>query len=316
MVSRVLVGALVVAVLAAAVPASAQVVSPVHFLPVVVKAKGVAGTLWRSDVSITNLTNKAVTVTAAYLPEKQTNFPPLQHTHEFTLQSRQTILVEDVVGKWFPGFGDNTKGAMLVYTENPSFSKGMFLSKDALMAQGKGEAAPSLAVTSRAYNAANPDATYGQTVASNPYGYFFGIAAGEMTGMRQDTRFRTNIGVVNLSGLTAAVLVTVYDETGRLLAHKTEHVEGFSLRQWNLKREFGVDGLHDGLVEVKIDPSVANQDPCGNTAGGLSPMLVAYYSKNDFATGDAEFGVAQVDWRQYAVECHESPMEQCPAVGE
>jgi hypothetical protein len=45
-------------------------------------------------------------------------------------------------------------------------------------------------------------------------------------------------------------------------------------------------------------------------------MLVAYYSKNDFITGDAEFGVAQVDWRQYAVECHESPMDQCPAVGE
>ena len=316
MLHRVWGSVLLVAVLVTAASASAQVVSPIHFLPVVVKAKGVAGTLWRSDVSITNLTNKAVPVTAAYLPEQQTNFPPLQYTHQITLQSRQTILVEDIVGKWFPQFGDNTKGAMLVYSGNPSFGQGMIVTKDMVVAQGKGEASPALAVTSRAYNAANPDATYGQTVASNPYGYFFGIAVGEMTGRRQDNRVRTNIGVVNLSGLMASVQVTVYDETGRLLAQKPEDVEGFSLRQWNLKGEFGVDNLHDGLVEIKIDPSVVNQDPCGNTAGGLSPMLVAYFSKNDYVTGDAEFGVAQVDWRQYAVECQQSPVDQCPAIGQ
>ncbi len=315
MVRRVCVVAFMIAVVAGSVPALAQIALPVQFLPVVARAAGV-NSLWRTDVSITNITNSSVTVTAAYLPEAQTNFPPLKYTHQITLQSKQTILIEDVVGKWFSQFGNNTKGAMFIYAEQPSLGKDLVFGQGLSWVQSKGTASPSLVVTSRTYNAANPDATYGQTVPANPYSFFMGIAAGEMTGMREDDHFRTNIGVVNLSGLTAPVQITVYGPSGQLLAQKTENVEGFSLRQWNLKREFGVTNLQDGLVEVKVDPSVANQDPCGDTAGALSPLLVAYYSKNDNATGDAEFGIAQVDWRQYSVECQESPSDQCPTIGQ
>ncbi len=296
----------------AAIPVAAQVVSSVQFVPVVARSNGV-GSLWRTDLSITNLTNSAVQVTAAYLPADQANFPPLKYTHQMTMQSKQTILVQDVVGKWFPQFGDQTKGALLVYTNAPAFGKDL---RDMIRAQDKGTAAPALAVTSRTYNATDPNSTFGQTVPADPYSYIYGIAVGEMTGMEQDDRFRTNIGVVNLSGLTAPVQITVYGAAGQLLAQKTENIEGYSLRQWNLGHEFGVSNLQNGLVEVKIDPSVANQDPCGTTAGSLSPMIVAYFSKNDNTSQDAVFGVAQVDWRQFAVECQEGPMDGCPGLGQ
>lgn len=290
----------------------AQIAGPAQLLPVVVKAKGRAGTLWRSDVAITNLTDTTETVTAAYLPEKQANLPPLSHTHSITLGPNQSVLVEDIIGNWFPEFGDNTKGALLVYTGEPSLGQVTAHIQAVLRADGEGEASPALAVTSRAYNAADPNATYGQTVPPNLFSYFFGIASAKLTGVRQDSRFRTNIGVINLSPLSAPVQISVYDDAGQEVAQKTETIEAFSLRQWNLKDEFGVDGLQNGLADLRVEPSTANLDPCGDTAGSLSPLLMAYYSKNDNATGDAEFAIAQADWRDYAAQCSESPMDGCP----
>ena len=292
------------------VPARAQIAGPIQLIPVVVKAKGRAGTLWRSDLSITNLTSTAQTVTAAYFPEEQATLPPLSHTHTITLQPHQTVLVQDVVGSWFSQFGDNTKGALMVFTGQADIGDVAHMSS-ILRWQGEGEASPALAVSSRAYNAANPNATYGQTVPATLLGYFFGIASGKLTGVRQDSKFRTNIGVFNFSALTAPVQITVYDQDGHQLAQKTENVEAYSMGQWNLKNEFGVDGLTNGLVDVRLDPSVASQDPCGDTAGSLSPVLLAYYSKNDNTTGDAEFGIAQADWRDFAVQCDQSPMDGC-----
>ena len=294
----------------ATLPVQAQIAGPIQFIPVVVKAKGRAGTLWRSDLSITNLTTTAQTVTAAYLPEKRATIPPLSHTHTFTLQPHQTVLVEDVIESWFPEFGDNTKGALMVFAGQANLGNMAHMSS-ILRWQGEGETSPALAVSSRAYNAADPNATYGQTVPSSLLGYFYGIASGKLTGVRQDGRFRTNIGVVNFSALTAPVQITVYDRNGHQLAQKIENVEAYSLRQWNLKDEFGVDGLTNGLVDVRLDPTVASQDPCGDTAGSLSPILLAYFSKNDNATGDAEFGIAQADWRDFAAQCDQSPMDGC-----
>ncbi len=289
----------------------AQIAASVQFLPVVVKAKGRAGTLWRSDVSITNLTSTTQTVTAAYLPEQHANIPPLSYTHSISMAPHQTVLVEDIIGSWFSQFGDNTKGALLVYAGEPDLGDVAHMS-DVLRWQGEGEASPSLAVSSRAYNAANPAATYGQTVPSNLLSYIYGVASAQLTGIRQDDRFRTNIGVLNLSPITAPAQITVYGEDGRQLAQKTENIEAYSLRQWNLKDEFGVDGLKNGLVDIRIAPSVAAQDPCGNLAGSLSPMLMAYFSKNDQATGDAEFSIAQPDWRDLPDQCDEGPMDSCP----
>ncbi len=290
----------------------AQTASPVQLIPVVVKAKGRAGTLWRSDVSITNLTNTTQTVTAAYLPEDRANIPPLQYTHSISLGPNQTVVVEDVIGKWFSQFGDNTKGALMVYIGEPSLGGTVAHIRDVVRAGGEGEASPALTVTSRAYNAANPEATYGQTVPPDLFSFFFGIATAKLTGIRQDSRFRTNIGVINFSPLSAPVQITVYDGNGTQLARKTKTVPAFSLSQWNLKTEFGVDGLSNGLVDLRVDPSTAGQDPCGDTAGSLSPLLMAYYSKNDNNTGDAEFAIAATDWRDLAAQCNETPMDGCP----
>jgi len=289
----------------------AQFVGPIHFVPVVVKAKGRAGTLWQSDVSITNLTDTEQTVTAAYAPEKHANLPPMGNVHTTNLAAHQTILVKDILGSWFPEFGDNTKGVLLVFAGQPDFGLDLEHLQEALRFRDQTEPVPVLAVSSRAYNAANPDATYGQTVPANTVSYFFGVASGKLTGIRQDQRFRTNIGVANYSPLAASVQITIYDASGQQLTRKIKTVEAFSMRQWNLKSDFGIDGVEDGLVDIRVDPAVASQDPCGTLAGKMAPLLSAYSSKNDNATGDAEFNIAQPDWREVAIECGQTPMDGC-----
>jgi len=65
------------------------------------------------------------------------------------------------------------------------------------------------------------------------------------------------------------------------------------------------------LVDVRLDPAVAAQDPCGQQAGKTMPLLSAYFSKNDNETGDAEFNIAQPDWREVAEQCGQTPMDGC-----
>ncbi len=288
-------------------PAAAQMAMSVHIVPVVVKASGYAGTDWRSDLAISNLGDAAVTVGLAYFPEKRDNTWDMTFPVTVNIGARGTLAVQDVIGSLFPSYGSSTKGALLVMVEN----------------SGGGTESPRLAVTSRAYNAADPERTYGQTVPSTQLGIVSGEGVAVMTGVRQDDRFRTNIGVVNLS---VAMLptphfprlkarITVYDGDGSVVFDGVKEIESLSLRQWNLEKDLGVTNLTAGRVEVRVDPSTEGYDPCGVSYGFMgtaaAPALLAYYSKVDNATGDAEFGIGQVDWSQHSVDCGESPTDSC-----
>ena len=70
-----------------------------------------------------------------------------------------------------------------------------------------------------------------------------------------------------------------------------------------------------GRVEVSVDPSTEAWTPCSVSYGFMgtdaAPALVAYYSKVDNVTGDAEFGIGQVDWEQQGIDCGETPTDDC-----
>jgi len=283
--------------LALAGSAGAQMVSPMHIIPVIAKAQGEAGTDWQSDLAVSNVSAVAVTVRAAFFREATNN----QFLYDFpvnvNVQPGETLMVADVLGTWFPSQGNNTKGVLFLLGEP---------------AGGGSEDEVLLAVSSRTYNNADPNATYGQTVGSGLFNLVFGQGTSVLPGVRHDDRFRSNVGVVNLSPLAATLLVTTYDTTGAQRAQVTKTVESFSLRQWSLD-SLGVSSLGGGRVEVEIDPATITWDPCDpQYVPGLAPgLFLAYLSKVDQATGDAEFGLGQVDWTGYAEECGEVP-DDCP----
>lgn len=268
---------------------SAQIASPLHVIPVVAKVAGSAGTDWRSDLAISNVSPFAVTVMATFYREATDNTFGLGPTEIVTAQAGETLMISDVLGTWFPEEG-NTKGAIV------------------LMASPAGQGDPSdtvLAVSSRTYNNANPAATYGQTVTSSFMGAVAGSMVSVLPGMRHDGRVRTNIGVFAISTDTIPVQISTYDTSGALVAQVVKNVESTSLRQWSLG-DLGVSSLPGGRVEVVLDPATIS-DPCAPPTIGAVGLIIAYASKVDQSTGDAEFVLGQVDWTDYIDECGGAP---------
>lgn len=286
------------AVLILSSAAQAQVVAPAQLLPVVAKVSGAQGTDWMTSASISNLSDTTETVTAMFFREATANNPLFGvPTKELTLGPGATITTSDVLGQWFPSQG-NSKGALLLFTG----------SLDDLEAGGD------IAVTARIFNNANPAATYGQSVSSNPVSVVVGNGVSVMTGIRHDGQTRSNIGIVNLSLRETPFLISTYDASGALIAQRTRSVEMMSIRQWNLS-DLGASNISQpGRVEVQIDPAAITWDPCDLDAVDLGSMVgifMAYVSKVDGATGDAEFAYGLTDWSDQVAQCGTSP-DDCP----
>lgn len=283
------------------VPAMAQVVGNVHLIPVVAKNRGQVGTDWVSDVAISNLSSTPYTVIQFYFFKENTD-------NQFSSAPRAlqncppggTLLLADVVGSLFPQVGTNTKGVLLVTATDAS---GM-------------DPEPWLAITSRTYNNADPNRTYGQTVpsVSSAVGYMvWGAGKAVLSGVRQDSRFRTNIGVVNLSSVISPnpprlkVKLRIFGPNGAPVREVSQTVEALSLRQWGLP-ELGVSSLPTGRVEVSVDPADPSYVRCQTRSDVKDPgaLFLAYFSKVDNTTGDAEFSFGQVDWSEYQT-CPEPP---------
>lgn len=273
----------------------AQHVAPIHIVPVVAKAKGLAGTDWVSDVAISNLDTRDVAVQLQFFPENTDNRFPSPHLVTMALMDGQTVLLADVLGTRFPAVG-NTKGALLIIAQDPS---GV-------------HPEPPLAVTSRTYNNADPNRTYGQSVPSTMASLVWGAGKAVLTGVRQDSRFRTNIGVLNLSEAVPnpprlRVKVRILGPYGAPIREVTKEIQSLSLQQWSLP-DLGVSELPVGRVEVVIDPTDPLYQPCQvrRDVGEPGALFLAYYSKVDNATGDAEFALGQVDWSAYQ-SCPQPP---------
>jgi hypothetical protein len=278
--------------------AEAQIsVSPFHIIPVVAKIKGDAGTDWVSDVSVSNISAGVADVTAIFFPEATNNsfpfFGKASATYDLTLQAGQTLMVNDVIATWFPGQGDSIKGVLLIFGEADG--------DEAL-----------LAVATRTYNNADPSKTYGQGIGSGVLNVVWGSGTSVLTGVRHDNRFRSNIGVVNFTPLELTVLLDIYDASGTLVRQQIRTIETFSSRQYSLS-SLGVNNLAGGRVEVYVDPATITWNPCNAPMPGFEGLqfgaFIAYLSKVDSGSGDAEFAMGLSNWSEYADDCGEQPIE-------
>lgn len=276
--------------------AEAQIVSPFHVVPVVAKVAGAAGTDWMTSMWVSNTSDVRADVTVTFYRENTDNTPFEGPSRVFSLDPGQTLTVPDVLGSWFPGQG-NTKGFLMLLAEP---------------ATGDGDAL--LAVSARVFNNANPSATYGQTVSSSLFSLLFGRGVAVMPGAQWDGGKRSNVGVVNIAGQPIDVVITTYGANGSVVATATRRINTFSMAQWSLQ-QLGVSNLSNpGRVEVMLDPDGITWDPCDPLYSGLGAFgaFIAYMSKVDGVTGDAEFSLAQNDWTTFAVDCGFEPGEDCP----
>jgi hypothetical protein len=294
---RTIVLAVGLAVVFSGVAEAQSFVSTFHIIPVVAKIKGGAGTDWVSDVSLSNVSDGVADVQTIFFPEATNNsfpfFGKASATYDFTLQAGQTLIVNDVIATWFPGQGDSTKGVLLV------------------LGEVSGDEAR-LAVATRTYNNADPSKTYGQGIGSGLLNVVWGSGRSVLTGVRHDSRYRSNIGVVNITPLTLTVLIDIYDASGNLVRQQSKSIETFSSRQYSLS-SLGVNSLAVGRVEVYVDPATITWDPCNAPVPGMEEFqfgaFISYLSKVDGGSGDAEFSLGLSDWAQYVDDCGEDPVE-------
>lgn len=265
-------------------PATAQIVAETQFFPVVAHTAGAGDppTSWRSDLTIHNLMDAELTVGVIYFPSGQAN--PLDEADEqtLTLQARETRTVEDVVAALF-GTTSNSKGALFLECNREAFPSNP-------------DGAVMLATT-RTYNVGSEVGTFGTAVPTAQLTDAFlnvGQSASIITGVRNDSDYRSNLGIVNFS--FAGVPITVHyrflDHEGTEIASGSKHLLEYTMNQWSF-RQLGVPNVIEGplTVELWLDPEDIPGDPCVIEEDDLV-IFVAYATKvdgNPEGSGDGEF---------------------------
>jgi hypothetical protein len=256
----------------------AQEIDDFQFFPVVARTMGagVPPTRWVTDLTIHNPADSRLVVGAQFYPAGQPNVFDPEFPVQFILEPRETRTFEDVLAELF-GYDTDVKGALLVQSDPSMFPANP---DDAR-----------IVATTRTYNVGDPEGTYGQTV---PWTWRIANVFGTpsyITGARNDRRYRSNLGIVNLSLEPVTVHYRILGASGSVLVEDSRELPmGFG-DQWSF-RELGV-GRVDGplTVELWLDAADVPADPCDEEP--LPPnRFVAYVSKvdgNPSGTGDAEF---------------------------
>jgi hypothetical protein len=157
-------------------------------IPAGARAPGSAGSFWLTDVALTNFSNGVATANLAYLAKNQDNSHP--RNASLALGQGEQVLIGDV---FFTLLGlDSANGGIRVSTSHPDVK-----------------------ITSRTYNAAGEEGTYGQFIgAQQVEAALTPNGAGGLNQLQENEGFRTNIGVVNLGEQPVDVEIHLYHASG------------------------------------------------------------------------------------------------------
>lgn len=259
----------------ASLPAGAQELAHSQFIPIIARTSGTGDTVWVGDVTVYNATDSELVVGLQFLIADQANVFNPAFPNRFTLAARETRIFEDALYELF-GYETDIKGSMLLTVD------------DTLIA-GNPDGAKILAST-RVYNISDPAGTYGQTVPALSLAINAAGTPSVATGARNDSQFRSNLGIVNMALLSAiTVNYRFRSADGSVVGEGSQTLQPSSMSQWSFA-QLGV-GVTEGPLTVELWMSEADvlPDPC---ATPFPNMFIAYVSKvdgNPQGTGDAEF---------------------------
>jgi hypothetical protein len=227
---RLVIGAVVLALLATGSVLAGFGASELLYVPVVSFSPGAVGSLWKTDLYITNVDDVAIDVALVYLPSGLVSNGPVFYDRQTWLGGREddefgmineeladippngTVVLRNIVGEyWVDRLGLNGNGALVITAYEA----------DSLDPDGTNVAALAIA-NARIYNATtiwvpDPDnegefleknGQYGQTMPGVPW---YNLADGgavdetidfsfeELTGGEENARLRYNVGMVNAS---------------------------------------------------------------------------------------------------------------------
>jgi hypothetical protein len=232
-------------------------------------AAGVNGSLFETDIRLTNLTAQTMTYDLNFTPSG-VNGTETGFSSTVEIAPNATLALDDIVATLFGSGTTSSSLGMLevrpVSTTPPA--TGFFGS---VITSGIREL--NTAASSRTYNF-TPNGTFGQFIPATRFSDFVGRdSILSLQQVAQSTKFRANFGFLEASGNSADLLVRVYDSGNTLLATIPVSLAPMQHRQLNgLLQQNGINDLDDGRVEVEV-------------IGG-DGKVTAYVSEVDNATND------------------------------
>ncbi len=204
-----------------------------YFIPAAARAVGTANTYWVTDVAIANFTSGVATFNLAYLPQGSDNSAPLSTS--MAIGAGHQMILADVLES---AFGlESGNGGLRVVTSDVDVK-----------------------ITSRTYNAAGSEGTYGQFIpALTDSSAMAPGVTGTILQMRENAGangFRTNLGMVNLTGHDIQTRVRLYDSEGELLGTLSDAdtlLRPYEMKQVNrVYNKVGVSELASGYALVTV----------------------------------------------------------------
>lgn len=152
-------------------------------VPVVGRTPGANGTLWRTDLYITNADRRSAAAV------EMVNITYGQQILQAQVPPRATVVLKDVM---LQGFGrEQAIGSVRITSQSPTAK---------------------ITARARIYNAGSPQGQYGQTVQALPVNtlsretYLPGLSGVEGN--------RTNVGIANPAGVESSAFISLYDRDG------------------------------------------------------------------------------------------------------
>ena len=201
------------------------------------------GAQWQSDVRIANITNLVKKVQLTFSGGSATSLAIKQAT--ISIDPGATTALDDIVRNWYGvgAMGDSSNGLLTVQPLDAAGKPDTSIAKTAAV------------VSSRTYNA-SAVGTLGQFIPAVPLANFISRAPGASTilslqQIAQTDTFRTNLGLVEATGKSATLLVSVFNGAGtRLLDLPLTLAAGEQLQLNSFLSDKGIS-LTNGHIEVQ-----------------------------------------------------------------
>jgi hypothetical protein len=224
------------------------------YIPAGARAAGAAGSFWLTDVALTNFSNGVATVNLAYLAKNQDNSHP--QNASLALGQGEQVLIGDI---FFELLGlESANGGLRVATSHRDVK-----------------------ITSRTYNAAGEEGTYGQFIGAQRVDAAVTLdGAGGLNQLQENEAFRTNIGLVNLGEAEVEVEIHLYHASGSRYGIIPRTLLPFEMTQYDrVFNRVNAGVVESGFAVVKV-----------LTSGG---EVLAYASVVDNGSNDPIFIPAQ-----------------------
>lgn len=203
------------------------------FIPAGARAPGASGSFWLTDAAVANFSTDVAVVNISYLAKNQSNTSPVNAS--LALGPGEQIILGDVFNSLL-GY-DSANGGLMITASHAD-----------------------VMITSRTYNAAGQEGTYGQFIpAAREAAAATQSAPGALIQLQENDGFRTNIGLVNTGDAPVEVVIHLYSGSGAQYGTVSRTLLPYEMTQFDRifnRVNAGVVSSGYAVVEVLTDGAV------------------------------------------------------------